>query len=238
MEPITLIDASFTHKFHLPAKDDAHNLLTDSPAKLYDKEFIAIFMLTVVLPKIAKLGIHSPDVGKNVVLIVDDRNTFAERYTPAFFSLMCHSSTIIDVIDQHDNVADAAKNIIALNGNNACFMIFNTPCHNVEEIVNIVKPISFSFVQDISRKEDSFTHFIGLQYAVPHCKFLRMFVVLESDGTYWTNKYDLSRMLNMMLDVALHFNHKKWIDSIVNIFEHMTIGMRSEVFQLRRLLSE
>lgn len=235
MEPITLIDASLVRNFRLPVKDDS--CLTSSPEKLHDKEFFAIFMLTVVLPRIAKLGIHSPENGKNVVLIVDDRNTFTERYDPAFFGLLCHSSVVMDVIDQHDNIADAALNITARNGNNACFMIFNSSCHNVEEIVNTVKPLAFSFTLNVSKCPDQFDHFFAIQYAIPHAKFLRMFVVQEQDGTFARSRLDWHKMINLMVDVSKHFDHDKWIASIVNIFEFITTGMRTEAFQLKKLLT-
>lgn len=235
MEPITFIDASHTKEFRLPVNPEAL-LLEENPNQLYDKEFMAIFMLTVVLQKTIDMGIHSVE-GKNVILIVDDSSLFTSKYKLEFFSYLTHKSFVIEVIDQYDDIVQMAKNSIVKYGNNKCFMIFNTPCHNIDEIVSEIKPVVFSFVNDISCKDEVFTHFFALQYAIPETKLIRMFVFLDADENYKTQKYDKSKMLNLMLDVSKSFNHDEWIDSIIRIYTYTTNEMRNECSHLRKLLS-
>lgn len=230
MEPLTIIDGTFVKDFRLPKENDS----CLNGDEMFDKEFMTIFMLTVVMRKMVEDGIHSPINGKNVLVIVDhDRSTFEQRYSLDLFKLITHQSLAIEVVDHTDDIVEKTTTFKKRNYDNKCFMIFNSPFVGVPKIVSEVKPVAFSCIHDVGQSEEVFTSFFALQYAIPNTRFMRMFVFDHEQ----TMVYERTKLINHMIRVAGDFDHDKWVTNICDIFAFIAINMGREAKALKTLLA-
>lgn len=235
MEPLTIIDGVFNKDFRLPAVSEVDELVSGGDV-IHNKEFTVIFLLTNVLPFIVNNGLHSPSEGMNTLVIVDDLQTFKEKFDVKLFQLICHKSLTVHVVDNDVDVESQTKMFHARNANNALFMIFNQPRPDIAEIVSSLKPSIFSSVEEVSKTTQTFQSFTGIQYSVPGTCFLRLFVHKTADESFLLSKYDTAKMLNMMVDVKKCFTHELWVEEILTIYETLTNNLPMMVRSLKSLL--